>query len=80
MNYIPKSELSIEYGGMSDPQQVGTKTKLKGIGLTMNYGDDVIQSDSEDEREMNRIADKMFNEAGVKKPDYNSAFLGFYQD
>mmetsp|Transcript_83472 Transcript_83472/g.97597 ORF Transcript_83472/g.97597 Transcript_83472/m.97597 type:complete len:307 (+) Transcript_83472:30-950(+) len=74
LTYISKENLSVEYGGMSDPQQVGSKTKLKILSLSKNYGDDVVQSDSEDERQMKKIADKMFSEAGIKKPDYDNIY------
>lgn len=60
LKYFEKENLSIEYGGIPESSKFGEK--LGGTqGLIGAYGDDVIKSESEDEVELKKLADKLYS-------------------
>jgi hypothetical protein len=67
LQYFDKENLSIEYGGIPESskfgQQLKTNNSLGALG-----GDDVIKSESEDERELKKLADTIYHNYGMTRP------------
>lgn len=66
LTYFDKENLSIEYGGVPESSKFG-----KGIGnqlMGFHGGDDAIKSESEDERELKKLADTIYKNYGKTRP------------
>jgi len=67
LQYFEKENLSIEYGGIPESSKFGQQLKTNN-SIGMFAGDDVIKSESEDERELKKLADTIYHNYGMDRP------------
>jgi len=68
LQYFDKENLSIEYGGIPESSKFG-KT-MGNQSIAANAGDEIVKTESEDERELKKLADTIYKNYGKERPKF----------